>query len=391
VTLAARLNKVKPSATMAITAIAAELKAAGRPVIGLGAGEPDFDTPDHVKAAAIAAIHAGDTKYTAVDGTQALKEAIQRKFKRDNHLDYELDQILVSSGGKQTCYNVCQALLGPGDEAVIPAPYWVSYPEMVKLADAEPVIVETGPASRFTMTPARLEAALTPRTRLLILNSPSNPAGTAYTHAQLRALGEVLNRYPNVVVATDDMYEHIYWGNEPFVTLLNAAPQLYDRTLTINGVSKAYAMTGWRIGYCGGPKEIVAGMKKVQSQSTSGACSISQAAAQAALDGDHAVVRDRCTAFRQRHDAVVAGLNAIRGFSCVAGDGTFYAFPHVQEAVKLKGLEDDVALCAEILKSAEVALVPGSAFGSPGHLRMSYATDRATLDEALARIAKFME
>jgi len=390
VTLAARLNQVKPSATMAITAMAAELKAAGRPVIGLGAGEPDFDTPDHIKAAAIAAIHRGDTKYTAVDGTPGLKSAIQRKFKRDNDLAYELDQILVSSGGKQTCYNACQALLGPGDEAVIPAPYWVSYPEMVRLADAEPVIVETGPDNRFMMTPEQLDAALTPQTRLLFLNSPSNPAGTAYSRGQLAALGEVLDGHPQVTIAADDMYEHIFWGSEPFCSLLNAAPQLYDRTLTINGVSKAYAMTGWRIGYCGGPRELVAGMKKIQSQSTSGACSISQAAAEAALDGDHAVVRERCAAFRQRHDAVVTALNAIKGFSCVAGDGTFYAFPNVQEAVRLKGLEDDVALCADILKSAEVALVPGSAFGTPGHVRMSYATDQATLDEALGRVRQFM-
>ena len=389
-TLAARLNQVKPSATMAITAMAAELKAAGRPVIGLGAGEPDFDTPDHIKAAAIAAIHRGDTKYTAVDGTPGLKSAIQRKFKRDNDLAYELDQILVSSGGKQTCYNACQALLGPGDEAVIPAPYWVSYPEMVRLADAEPVIVETGPDNRFMMTPEQLDAALTPQTRLLFLNSPSNPAGTAYSRGQLAALGEVLDGHPQVTIAADDMYEHIFWGSEPFCSLLNAAPQLYDRTLTINGVSKAYAMTGWRIGYCGAPRDLVAGMKKIQSQSTSGACSISQAAAEAALDGDHAVVRERCAAFRQRHDAVVTALNAIKGFSCVAGDGTFYAFPNVQEAVRLKGLEDDVALCADILKSAEVALVPGSAFGTPGHVRMSYATDQATLDEALGRVRQFM-
>jgi aspartate aminotransferase len=376
---------------MAITAIATEMKAAGRPVIGLGAGEPDFDTPDHIKAAAIAAINADDTKYTAVDGTRALKDAIQRKFKRDNNLDYELDEILVSSGGKQTCYNACQALLSPGDEAVIAAPYWVSYPEMVKLADAEPVIVQTDAAARFTMTPEQLDAALSSRTRLVILNSPSNPAGTAHTHSQLQALGEVLDGYPDVVIATDDMYEHIYWGSEPFCSLLNAAPQLYDRTLTINGVSKAYAMTGWRIGYCGGPKDIIAGMKKVQSQSTSGPCSISQAAAQAALDGDQACVKDMVVAFHQRHDAVVAGLNAIRGFSCLQGDGTFYAFPNVQAALQLKNLEHDVALCAEILKTVEVALVPGSAFGSPGHLRMSYAADRATLDDAMQRIGRFME
>ena len=389
-TLAARLGKVKPSATMAITAIATELKAAGRPVIGLGVGEPDFDTPDHVKAAAIEAINAGDTKYTVVDGTVALKEAIQRKFKRDNQLDYDLDQILVSSGGKQTCYNVCQAVLGPGDEAIVPAPYWVSYPEMVRLADAEPVIVETGPATRFTMRPEQLEAVITPRTRLLFLNSPSNPAGTAYRRAELAALGEVLAAYPDIVIATDDMYEHIYWADEPFTTLLNTTPALYDRTVTINGVSKVHAMTGWRIGYCGGPKEIVTGMKKIQSQSTSGPCSISQAAAQAALDGDQSHVTTRCAEFRVRHDAVVAGLNAVPGFSCVEGDGTFYAFPNVEEAVAMKGLDDDVALCADILKTVEVALVPGSAFGTPGHLRMSYATDMATLEEALRRLDGYM-
>ena len=389
-TLAARLNKVKPSATMAITAIATELKAAGRPVIGLGAGEPDFDTPAHIKAAAVAAIEAGDTKYTVVDGTRALKEAIQRKFKRDNDLDYELEAILVSSGGKQSCYNACQALLGPGDEAVIPAPYWVSYPEMVRLAGAEPIVVPTERADRFTVTPDQLAAALTSRTRLLILNSPNNPAGTAHTSAQLAALGEVLNDYPEVAIVTDDMYEHIYWAEESFSTLLNAAPQLYDRTLTLNGVSKAYAMTGWRIGYCGGPKAIIAGMKKVQSQSTSGACTISQAAALAALDGDQQCVADMCGAFRQRHDVVVTELNRIPGFECLFGDGTFYAFPDVTRAMAIKGFADDVEFCADILKRVEVALVPGSAFGSPGHLRMSYATDMATLKEALERLERYM-
>lgn len=373
---------------MAVSALAAELRAQGRDVIGLGAGEPDFDTPEHIKAAAIAAIEAGQTKYTAVDGTVALKDAIRDKFKRDNDLDYAANQILVSSGAKQTCFNLCAAVLNSGDEAIIPAPYWVSYPDMVKLADGEPVIVSATIENDFKISPRALAAAITDRTRLVILNSPSNPTGAAYTRAELAALGAVLVQHPGLVVATDDMYEHIYWADEPFTSLAQACPEIYPQTVTINGVSKCYAMTGWRIGYCGGPQEIIQAMKKIQSQSTSNPSSISQAAAVEALAGDQSCIAERAEAFRQRHDYVVAALNDIDGFQCAPGAGTFYAFPNVSGAIEAKGLANDAALCEMLLNEAEVALVPGSAFGAPGHLRLSFATDLDTLKEAISRIAR---
>ncbi len=293
-----RVQRVKPSPTMAVTALAAELRAQGRDIIGLGAGEPDFDTPEHIKAAAIEAIRQGQTKYTAVDGTVELRDAISAKFKRDNQLDYPRDQILVSSGAKQTCYNVCVALLNTGDEAIVPAPYWVSYPDMIKLAEAEPVIIPANISDGFKITPRALEAAITSKTRLMFLNSPSNPTGAAYTRAELAALGEVLLGHPHIAIATDDMYEHIYWADEPFVSLGQACPELLDRIITINGVSKCYAMTGWRIGYAGGPKPIIAAMKKVQGQSTSNPCSISQAASLAALNGDQSCISEMLVAFR---------------------------------------------------------------------------------------------
>jgi aspartate aminotransferase len=324
-----RAQRVKPSSTMAVTQLAAELKAAGKDVIGLGAGEPDFDTPAHICEAGIEAIRTGQTRYTAVDGTAALKDAIIAKFRRDNDLEYARNQILVSSGAKQTCYNLAAAVLNPGDEALIPAPYWVSYPDMVRLADGEPVFVDTGPEDGYRLTPEALDAGLTERTRLMFLNSPSNPSGAAYTRAQLQALGEVLRSYPDVVIGTDDMYEHIYWADEPFCSLVTACPDLYDRTVTINGVSKAYAMTGWRIGYCGGPKELIAEMNKIQGQSTSNACTISQAASVAALNGDQSCVTEMNNAFRQRHDFIVGALNDMPGVSCLLGAGTFYAFPRL--------------------------------------------------------------
>jgi aspartate aminotransferase len=375
---------------MAITALAAELTRSGKDVIALGAGEPDFDTPAHIKAAAIAAIQAGDTKYTAVDGTRGLKTAISAKFERDNGLAYGADQILVTSGAKQTCYNVCQALLNDGDEVVIPAPYWVSYPDMVKLAGANPIVVTTTADQHYKLSPQQLDAAVTERTRLFILNSPSNPTGMAYTRAELVALGEVLAKYPNVIVAVDDIYELIYWGKEPFCSLATACPDLYGRTITINGVSKCYAMTGWRIGYAGGPVELIAAMKKIQSQSTSNACTISQAAATAALDGDQTCVAEMCRAFKQRHDYVVDALNHIPGFHCRPGDGTFYAFPNVTQAIANKSLKDDTELTALLLEEAEVAVVPGTAFGAPGHVRLSFATDLKTMQEAMSRIHRAM-
>jgi aspartate aminotransferase len=385
-----RVKRVKPSPTLAVTALAAELRAQGRNVIGLGAGEPDFDTPEHIKAAAIKAIENGQTKYTAVDGTAELKKAIIDKFQRDNSLEYAPDQILVSSGAKQTCYNVCSAILNPGDETIIPAPYWVSYPEMVKLADGEPVIVSAGIEDGFKITPRALAAAITDRTKLMFLNSPSNPTGAAYSRAELAALGEVLLDHPDIVIATDDMYEHIYWADEPFTSLADACPGLYDQTVTINGVSKCYAMTGWRIGYCGGPGNIIKAMKKIQGQSTSNACSISQAASVAALNGDQSCIAEMTTAFKERHDYVIAALNDINGVNCAPGGGTFYAFPNVAEVIKAKGLADDTALSELLLNEAEVALVPGSAFGAPGYIRLSFATDLDTLKEAISRIARVL-
>ncbi len=383
-----RCQRVKPSPTMAVTAMAAELRAKGRDVIDLGAGEPDFDTPEHIKAAGIEAIRSGQTKYTPVEGTAALKRAVIEKFSRENHLTYGMDQIVVSCGAKQTCYNVCGAVLNPGDEAIVPAPYWVSYPDMIKLCDAEPVIVGAMMQDGFKITPRLLEAAITPKTRLIFLNSPSNPTGAAYTRAELQALGTVLEKHPDIVIAADDMYEHIYWAAEPFVSFAEVCPGLYDRTVTINGVSKAYAMTGWRIGYAGGPQAIIGAMKKIQSQSTSNPSSISQAASIAALSGDQACVREMTRAFRQRHDYVVAALNGIPGFKCLQSAGTFYAFPDASDAIRAKGLRDDLALSELLLNSGDVAVVPGSAFGAPGYLRLSFACSLDTLKEAIRRITR---
>ena len=386
-TLAKRIQRVKPSPTLAVTARVAELRAAGKNIIGLGAGEPDFDTPDHIKAAAIQAIKDGFTRYTAVDGTPSLKNAIIAKFKRDNGLDYAADQILVSCGGKQSFYNLCQAMLNTGDEVIIPAPYWVSYPDMVLLADGEPVIVPTGVDNRFKISPAQLAAAITPKTRLFVLNSPSNPTGVAYTHAELEALGMVLQQHPQVLIATDDMYEHIIWSKEPFCNILNACPELYDRTIVLNGVSKVYAMTGWRIGYAGGPARLIKAMKKVQSQSTSNPASISQAAAQAALDGDQSCIQPMIKAFRERHDYVVDALNTIPGVVCLPADGTFYCFPHMQTVIdRLDQVSDDIELAEYLLDKAGVAVVPGSAFGAPGYARISFATGMDILKDALARL-----
>ena len=387
-TLANRVQRVKPSPTLAVTARVAELRAAGKDIIGLGAGEPDFDTPDHIKAAAIKAINEGFTRYTAVDGTPALKKAIIAKFKRDNGLDYNLDQILVSCGGKQSFFNLCQALLNPGDEVIIPAPYWVSYPDMVRLADGEPVIIRAGVDTRFKITPEQLEAAITPKTRIVVINSPSNPTGVAYTRDELAALGEVLKKCPQVLIATDDMYEHIIWGDEPFSNILNACPELYTQTIVLNGVSKVYAMTGWRIGYAGGPAELIKAMKKVQSQSTSNPTSISQVAAQAALEGDQSCIQPMIEAFKERHDYVIAALNNIPGVVCLPADGTFYCFPHVQAVIdRLDNVNDDIQLAEYLLDKAGVALVPGSAFGAPGYVRISFATGMDTLKDALNRIA----
>jgi aspartate aminotransferase len=386
--LSKRVQKVKPSPTLAVTARAARLKAEGKDIIGLGAGEPDFDTPVHIADAGIAAIRQGITRYTAVDGTMELKDAVIAKFKRDNELRYERNQILVSSGAKQTCVNLCSAVLDPGDECVIPAPYWVSYPDMVMLADGIPVCVYGGPEQGYKITAQQLAEAITSRTKLFILNSPSNPTGAAYTRAELIALGEVLRQHPQVVILSDEMYEHIYWAPEPFTSFAQANPHLYDRTVTVNGVSKAYAMTGWRIGYCGGPKEIVTAMGTVQGQSTSNASSISQRAATVGLNGDQKCVAEMNRAFKARHDFVVAGLNAIPGISCLPGAGTFYAFADVSGAMRSLGIADDTAFAEHLLVEAGVAVVPGSGFGAPGHMRISFACSMETLEDALRRIAR---
>jgi aspartate aminotransferase len=389
ITLANRVQRVKPSPTLSITARVGELRAAGQDIIGLGAGEPDFDTPEHIKAAAIEAIHSGFTRYTAVDGTPELKKAIIAKFRRDNGLDYTPGQILVSCGGKQSFYNLCQSLLNSGDEVIIPAPYWVSYPDMVRLADGEPVVIRAGAESGFKISPAQLEAAITDRTRLVVINSPSNPTGVAYTRDELAALGEVLKAHPQILIATDDMYEHIIWSEEPFSNILNPCPDLYERTIVLNGVSKVYAMTGWRIGYAGGPAALIKAMKKVQSQSTSNPASISQVAAQAALEGDQSCIAPMIRAFRERHDFVVSALNDIPGVECLPADGTFYCFPKVQAVIdRLDGVSDDIGLAEYLLDKAGVALVPGSAFGAPGYVRLSFATGLDVLEDALGRLSR---
>ena len=389
--LSARVKKIRPSPTLAVTARAAALKAAGKDIIGLGAGEPDFDTPTHIKAAAIEAIQRGFTKYTAVDGIPSLKQAIVDKFARDNHLTYSRNQVLVSCGGKQSFYNLAQALLGAGDEVVIPAPYWVSYSDIVLLADAEPVIVMAGIEQGFKITPEQLEAHLTPRTKLFVINSPTNPTGVTYTADELKALGQILLRHPQVMVATDDMYEHIRWDGQPFVNILNVVPELYERTIVLNGVSKAYSMTGWRIGYAAGPVKLIEAMTNIQSQSTSNPTSISQVAAEAALNGDQTCIQIMVRAFKERHDFIVDALNNISGLRCIPSNGAFYAFPAAHGMMQRAGIADDVALADRILNEVGVAVVPGSAFGAPGYMRLSFATSMDNLRKALGRLKTFSD
>ncbi len=384
--LSLRVQNIKPSATLAITARAKALKAAGEDVIGLGAGEPDFDTPMHIKQAAIAAINAGHTKYTAVDGTPELKAAVIRKFARDNQLDYEDSQVLVSCGGKHSFFNLTQALLNPGDEVIIPAPYWVSYPDMVTLAEGVPVIVQADISAGFKITPEQLDAAITPKTRMMVINSPSNPTGVTYSHAELKALGAVLEKHQRIIVVSDDIYEHITWHGEPFANIVTLCPKLIERSVVLNGVSKAYSMTGWRIGYAGGPAWLIGAMKKIQSQSTSNPSSISQAAALEALDGDQSCIQTMVSAFKERHDYVVDRLNQIQGLQCLPSQGAFYSFPNCQEAIAALGLADDLAFAEHLISESGVALIPGSAFGAPGYMRLSFATSRENLATALDRI-----
>jgi aspartate aminotransferase len=388
------VQAIKPSPTLAVAARAAKLKAEGKDIIGLGTGEPDFDTPQHIKDAAIAAINKGFTKYTAVGGTPSLKQAIIAKFKRENGLDYTAKQILVSCGGKQSFFNLVLATIDPGDEVIITAPYWVSYPDIVIIAEGKPVIVQADIAQGFKLTPKQLEAAITPKTRMIVINSPSNPSGAMYSLDDLKALGAVLRKHPQILIASDDMYEHIQLGEDKFCNILDACPDLYDRTMVLNGVSKAYAMTGWRIGYAAGPEAIITAMENVQSQSTSNPTSISQVAAEAALNGDQQCLAPMIKAFRERHEFVVDAFNKIPGVKCIKAGGAFYAFPDAREAIarlhqqgKIKEA-NDLALSEYLLNEAGVAVVPGSAFGSEGYFRISFATSMSNLEQALARIAK---
>jgi aspartate aminotransferase len=391
--LAATLDRIKPSPTIAVTMKAAELKAAGRDVIGLGAGEPDFDTPDNIKRAAIAAIESGKTKYTAVDGTPELKRAICGKFQRENGLSYTPDQVSVGNGGKHVIYNALVATVEPGDEVIIPAPYWVSYPDIVLLCGGVPVEIACPPATGFKLKPADLEAAITPKTKWLVLNSPSNPTGAAYSYDELKALTDVLLRHPHVHVLTDDMYEHLVYDDFKFTTPAEVEPSLYERTLTVNGVSKAYCMTGWRIGYAAGRRDLIRAMAKLQSQSTTNPSSISQAAAVEALNGPQDFIPKHNEAFKRRRDLVVDALNAVPGLSCPRPEGAFYVFPSCAGAIGKRTPEGrtiatDEEYVTYLLETEGVAVVQGSAFGLAPHFRISYATSEAVLREACARIAR---
>lgn len=383
-----RMAAVKPSPTGAVLALAADLRASGRDIVSLGAGEPDFDTPVHIKKAAVDAINNGQTKYTPIGGTPELKAAIARKFARENALNFAPAEILVTNGAKQALFNLSMALLSPGDEVIIPAPYWVSYPDMARLAGAEPVFVRAGIDQDFKISPEQLGAAITDQTRLVILNSPSNPTGASYSKTELEALGAVLAQHPGIVIAADDIYEHIHWANEAFVSFATACPDLKDRIVTTNGVSKAYAMTGWRIGYAAGPAELITAMKTVQSQSTSNACSISQAAAVAALDGDQSCVGEMAAAYKERHDFLIPALNELEGIDCRPGEGTFYAFPRIVGALEARKLANDVELVEFLLDQANLACVPGSAFGAPGYIRLSFACSMQTLETAVERMKR---
>ena len=391
--LAERLSRVKPSPTLAVTAKTIELKAAGRDVIGLGAGEPDFDTPANIKKAAITAIEKNDTRYTVVDGTMALKQAICAKFKRENGLEYKPNQITVGTGGKQVLYNAFMATLSPGDEVIIPAPYWVSYPDMVELAEGKPVAVPCSENNGFKLTPEALEAAITPKTKWLLLNSPSNPTGAAYTRAEIKALTDVLLKHPHVWVMTDDMYEHLVYDGFEFSTPAQVEPSLYGRTLTINGVSKAYCMTGWRIGYAGGPVELIKAMAAIQSQSTSNPSSISQAAAVEALNGPQDFIPKHNEKFKERRDLVVKMLNEAKGIRCLVPEGAFYVYPSCAGTIGKKTpqgkvIKTDEDFVTYLLEAEGVAVVQGSAFGLAPYFRISYATSTEALKDACTRIQR---
>ena len=396
VTLSKSIKRIKPSATMAVTQKARELKAQGKNIIGLGAGEPDFDTPDNIKKAAIDAIKEGDTKYTAVDGTPALKEAIQSKFKRENNLDYGLNEISVGTGGKQIIFNAMAVTLDSLDEVIIPAPYWVTYPDVVNYFDAKPIIITCGEETGFKITPDQLEKAINKSTKWFILNSPSNPTGSCYTGDELIALSKVLENHPHVNIMTDDLYEHLIYDDVQFYTLVSVAPFLKDRTLTLNGVSKAYAMTGWRIGYAGGNQDLIKAMGKLQSQSTSNPTSISQAAAVEALNGDNSFIAERSQVFKKRRDNLISELNSMNGISCRKPEGAFYVFPSCQGVIGKtddsgKIISNDQEFTTSLLEQAGVAVVQGSAFGLEGYFRISYATSDENLEEACSRMRVYLE
>ncbi len=385
------LKRIKPSPTIAVTSKAREMRAAGKDVIGLGAGEPDFDTPDNIKEAAIEAIRKGDTKYTAVDGTPALKKAIQAKFSRENHLSYELDQISVGTGGKQVLYNAFMATINKGDEVIIPAPYWVSYPDIVLLAGGKPKIIKCDEKNNFKLTPEKLTKAVSKKTKWIIINSPSNPTGSGYTKEEIIALSKILIKYKNLYILSDDIYEHITYEGFKFFTIAQI-DKLKSRTLTMNGVSKSYSMTGWRIGYAAGPKEIIKAMAKIQSQSTSNPTSISQAAAVEALNGTQDFISERSNSFKERRNFVVDSLNNIKGISCLSPEGAFYVFPNCKKLLNRKTkLKTDKDFVEKLLEEAEVAVVQGSAFGLDGYFRISYATSMENLKKAMQRIKNFCD
>jgi len=385
--LSNRVQKIKPSATMAVSDKAKQLKSQGVQIVSMGSGEPDFDTPINIQKAATHAITAGETRYTAVDGTPQLKKAICEKFKKENGLDYSVNEVMVSSGGKQVFYNLCQAILSKGDEVIIPSPYWVSYPDMAILADATPVFIKAELDQEFKITPEQLEASINSNSKLFVLNSPSNPTGAVYTKSEIESLGAVLERHPHVNIISDDIYEHIRWEGDAFVNIAMACPNLKDRTVILNGVSKAYAMTGWRIGYAAGPEKIINAMKKIQGQSTSNPSSISQAAALEAISGDQSFIKMMVEAFERRHNFLVDSLNAIDGIECPQSCGAFYSFPRVQGLIDRLGLKDDVEFSTFCLDKISLALVPGSAFGAPGYVRLSFATSMDNLKLAIDRLS----
>ena len=389
--LSKRISNTKTSATIAMSMKARELTLQGKDIISLSAGEPDFDTPRNIKNAAIESINSGNTKYTPVDGMLTLKESIVKKFKNENNLEYTPDQIIVSTGCKQSIYNLCQATLDEGDEVLIPSPYWVSYPEIVKLSDAVPVFVETNSETDFKVTGKMLEDNITKRTKMILLNSPSNPSGFIYSQEDLKDIGRVLKKYPNIIIASDDIYEHIIFNGKKFTNILNVCPELYDQTIVLNGVSKAYAMTGWRIGYAAGNSTIVGAMKKIQSQSTSCTCSISQAAAKSALDDDNSEVTKMVSEYQLRSEYLHTELNKIEGIKYKKPEGSFYAFVDVNGLInKIENINDDFELAEYFLREADVAVVPGTAFGSKNHIRISFATSLVNLEKAVCRIKNLL-